>query len=257
MAEKQEFWTEERLKKGIIYLIIGIVVVAAATFGWWYYLNKPEASTPPVLQRQINDALARSKKNPNDVGAHILLAQLYLQDKRYDDAITECNLILKKNKGNEYALSLMAIAYDENGNKSAAIKYYKQAITAGTKKQNSGLNPAVVESRFRSGKIYLAQKNYDLALVQFQTLADQNSMDADSRYYLGVTFYDMKQYDKSIEWLLQATKFVPDYYEAFYQLGQAYEKKGDKTKAIAAYKQALKGKADYADAKNALARLEK
>ncbi len=82
-------------------------------------------------------------------------------------------------------------------------------------------------------------------------------MDADSRYYMGVTLYRMGKYDKSIEWLEKAVKFVPDYYEAFYMLGQAYEKKGDKAKAIEAYKKALSAKADYQEAKDALARLEK
>ncbi len=257
MAEKQEFWTEQRLKAGIYVLIAGILIVTIAIAGWWYYLNRPEGSTPPVLQRAMDEAKAAIKKNPNDIGARITLAQLYIQNKMYDEAITECKLILKSSKDSEYAYSLMGIAEDLSGDKKAAEKYYLKAIELGSKKSMSQLNPAIVESRFRVGKIYLDQKKYDKALVQFQTLADQNAMDADSRYYMGVTLYRMGKYDKSIEWLEKAVKFVPDYYEAFYMLGQAYEKKGDKAKAIEAYKKALSAKADYQEAKDALARLEK
>lgn len=257
MAEKKEFWTEQRLKTGIYILVAGIIIVIIAMAGWWYYLNKPEGSTPPVLQRAMDEAKASIKKNPNDIGARITLAQLYLQNKMYDEAIAECKLVLKSSKDNEYAYSLMGVAEDLKGNQKAAEKYYLKAIELGSKKTMSQLNPAIVESRFRVGKIYLDQKKYDKALLQFQTLADQNSMDADSRYYLGLTLYKMGKYDKAIESLEGAVKFVPDYYEAFYTLGQAYEKKGDKDKAIEAYKKALKAKSDYQEAKDALARLEK
>jgi tetratricopeptide (TPR) repeat protein len=255
MAEKQEFWTEARLKKGIIWVVGGILVVILATAGWWYYLNKPEGATPPVLQRAITDALAREKKTPSAIGPHIELAQLYIQNKQYDDGIVECDLILKIQKDNEFGLSLKGIAYDLKGNQTAAISYYQKTIALASKRGMSALNPAIVESRFRLAKIYLDQKKYDAALVQFQTLADQNAMDADSRYYLGLTFYKKGAYDKAIDWELQATRYVPDYYDAFFVLGQAYEKKGDKAKAIAAYKSALKGKADFKEAKDALARL--
>ncbi len=257
MAEKQEFWTEERLKTGIYVLIAGILIIIIAIAGWWYYLNKPEGSTPPVLQRSINEAKARLKKNPNDMDAHVQLAQLYLQNKQYADAIAECKIIIKADKENEVAYALYGIAEDEQGNTKKAIEYYKKTIEVGEKKRRSNTNPAIVQARFRLGKIYLDQKKYDEALVQFRTLADQNGMDSDSRYYIGLTMYRKGGYDEAINWLEQAVKFVPDYYEAFYTLGQAYEKKGDKAKAIEAYKSALKAKPDYQEAKDALAKLEK
>lgn len=258
MAEKQEFWTERRLKQGIIALVVGIAIVAAGIFGWYYWLNKPEGgSVPPVIQRQIDEAKAAIKKNKNDIGSRIALAQYYIQIKNYDDAIAECQLILKTNKENEYAVSLIGVSYDLKGDQKNALKYYQKTILLGEKKKMSQLNPAIVEARFRSGKIYLSQKNYDMALVQFQALSDQNATDADSRYYLGLTFYQMGKNDKAIEWLEKATRFVPDYFDAFYTLGQAYEKQGDKAKAIAAYKQAIKSKPDFQEAKDALAKLEK
>lgn len=257
MAEKKEFWTEARLKKAIIWVVAGIVIVAAATAGWWYYLNKPEGSTPPVLQRSIDDAKAKAKKTPKDINVHFTLAQLYIQNKQYNEAISECNIMLKLQKDNEYAYSLLGIAYEAKGNISKAIEFYNKAIKTGSGKQQASLNPALVEARFRLGKIYLDQKKYNEALVQFQTVADSNSMDADSRYFIGLVAYRQGFYDKAIDSELAATRFVPDYFDAFFVLGQAYEKKGDKTKAIAAYKAALKAKPDFKDAKDALARLEK
>jgi len=256
MGGKQEFWTEARLKKGIIAFAIGIVIIIVATFGWWYWLNKPEGSTPPVLQRAIDEAEAKVKKNPSDLDARTLLVQLLIQDKQYDDAMIECKILLKSDKENELVYALMGVIEDEEGNDKAAIKNYQKAIDLGEKKKMSQLNPAIVESRFRMGKIFLDQKKYDNALLQFQLLADQNAMDADSRYFLGLTFLKMGAYDKAIEWEEAATRYVPDYYEAFYVLGQAYEKKGNKQKAIAAYEQALKAKSDYEEAQDALDKLK-
>lgn len=257
MAERNEFWTEQRLKTTITWLTIGIIAVIIAMVGWYWYLNKPEAATPPVLQRSIDDALAKIKKNPNDMDAHLQLAQLYLQNKQYDESKTELKIIIKKDKENEVAYVLLGIVEDSTGNKKAAVADYRKAIEFGSKKPQRQLNPAITEARFRVGKIYLDQKNYDYAMNEFMVLADNNATDADARYFLGLTYYRMGKYDQAIQSLEQATRFVPDYYEAFYTTGQAYEKKGDKAKAIAAYKAALKGKSDYAPAKEALSRLEK
>jgi tetratricopeptide (TPR) repeat protein len=49
---------------------------------------------------------------------------------------------------------------------------------------------------------------------------------------------------------------VPNFYEAHYALGQAYEKKGDKEKAKKAYEAALKYNPQYEQAKEALDKLK-
>jgi tetratricopeptide (TPR) repeat protein len=257
MAEEQGFWTEARLKSGITWLIVGIIaIVLAGAAGYWYYYLKPVESTPRIIEKAINEALAAAKKNPNDLGPHITLAQLYIQDKRFDDAIVECKLILKIDKKNEYGMSLMGVAYEAKGNITTAIKYYKQAIATADVKQWANINPARKEAMFRLGKIYIDQKKYDDAIKIFDPMVKADKMDADSRYFLGVAYLRKGEADKAIELLLVATRYVPNYYEAQFALGQAYEKKGDKASAIKAYEMALKYKSDYTEAQDALNRLK-
>lgn len=249
--------TEQLLKKGIWVTAAAIVAVVIALGGYWYYLNRPSGEIPPVLQQSIDQAKADVTKNPNNLDAHVKLAQFYIQAKMYDDAIEECTIILKIDKESEFGMSLMGVAYQEKGNTDKAVTYYKKAIEVGEKKKFARINPAVNEARFRLGQIYLDRKKWDDAINIFKPMVERNAIDADSKYYLGLAFFGKGQYDAAIEQFEAAIAFVPDYAEANYALGQTYEKKGDRKKAAEAYKAALKYKPDYAEAKTALARVEK
>lgn len=257
MNEKKEFLTEERLKKGIWITGVLIVVVVALLFGYWYWLNRPATGPSQILQKSITEKEQQVKKQPNSKSAHLELAQLYLQAKRFDDAIDECKAVLKMSPEDSLAYTFLGIAYEAKGNTRTAIDYYNKAINKSESSQMKGLNPAFTESVFRLGRIYMNQKKYDKAIELFTKSVQYNSIDSDARYNLGVAYLRSGKYDQAIEQLTVATRYVPDYYEAQYALGQAYEKKGDKEDAIKQYKLTLKYKSDYQPAKDALARLQK
>ncbi len=257
MNGKREFLTEERLKKGIWITGIGIIVALAALFGYWYYLNRPASGPSFILQKSITEKEQQVKKQPNSKSTHLELAQLYLQAKRFDDAIDECKAVLKLSPEDSVAYTFMGIAYEEKGNTKTAIDYYNKAIKKSESSEMKGLNPAFTESVFRLGRIYMDQKKYDKAIELFTKSVQYNSIDSDARYNLGLAYLRSGKYDQAIEQLSVATRYVPDYYEAQYALGQAYEKKGSKEEAIKQYKLTLKYEPDYKPAKDALARLEK
>jgi len=257
MNEKKEFLTEERLKKGIWITSIGIVIVIAALFGYWYYLNRPATGPSQILQKSITEKEQQLKKQPNSKAVHLELAQLYLQAKRFDDAIDECKAVLKINPEDSMAYTFMGIAYEAKGKTNTAVDYYNKAIQKAEGSEMKGMNPAFTESVFRLGRIYMDQKKYDKAIELFTKSVSYNSIDSDARYNLGLAYLKKGMYDEAIAQLTIAVRYVPDYVEAQYALGQAFEKKGNKENAIKSYKMALKYKSDYKPAKDALKRLEK
>ncbi len=256
MAKSGEFLTEERLKKGIWIVSIAIAIVAVGILGYWFYLNRPPTAVPEILQTTIKELEKKVKENPNSLEAHAELGQLYLQSKRYDDAIDEGKTILKISKDNSFGNALLGMAYEAKGKTKTAIDYYKKAIERSEQEEMKGLNPALTESTFRLGKIYMDQKKYDEALELFQKSVSYNTIDSDARYNLGLVYLRQKKYDEAIEQFNTAVKFVPDYYQAWYRLGEAHEKKKNEKEAIEAYENALKYNEDYKEAKEALDRLK-
>lgn len=256
MAEKPEFWTEARLKKGITWLVVGIVVVVAGMAGYWYYLNRPQTGVPTVIQRQIDTARADITKDPKMIEPRIRLGQLLIQANDFNGAIAELQAALKLQKDNDIAIVLIGVAYEEQGKTAAAVKQYKTAIEASKAQKMNKLDPAVTEAMYRLANIEINEKEFSSAATLMQQVSASNSMDSDAHYYLGLAYNGLKKYDDAINELVQAVRFVPDYYQANYALGQAYEGKGDKDSARKAYEAALKYKSDYQPAKTALDKLK-
>lgn len=254
MADK-ELLTEERLKTAIKWVAIGILIVILATAGWWYYLNRPKESVPKILQKAYDDAKKKVDKNPNDMGARVELAQMYLKMGEYDSALAELNFVVKQKKADAYVHVLLGIVYEQKKETNKAITEYKKAIDMDRKEPMKGVNPALSEGLYRLSDIYLSQKKYDEAIKYLTEAVVLNQIDSDSLYKLGVAYYRKGDYDNAITNLVNAVRYVPNFYEAQYALGQAYEKKGDKEKAKRAYEAALKENPQYEQAKTALDKL--
>jgi tetratricopeptide (TPR) repeat protein len=58
-------------------------------------------------------------------------------------------------------------------------------------------------------------------------------------------FIKLKEYQKAIDACKKAIKIKPDFHEAYYNMGDAYNGLGKYQKAIKAYKKAIKIKPDF------------
>lgn len=256
MAKTTGFFSEERLNKAI-WLTAGLIVVALVVLGGYiYYQNYPASNVPPLVQKSIDEAKAKVTKDPQNANLRVELARLYLGVKKYDEAIAELNQAVKLEPKNVGALALLGVAYEEKGQQSRAVDFYKKAIDAGSKEEMQALNPFLYEAQYRLANIYIEDKQYDPAIKVLEGALKNNPFDSDLQYLTGQAFLGKGDYDKAIVSFEEAIKYVPNFAEAHYGLGQAYERKGEKERAIAAYEQALKYKANYREAKEALERLE-
>jgi len=257
MAEKREFWTEARLKKGIYWLIGGIVAVIIALAGWWYYLNVVPMQAASIITRSIDEAQKKSTQNPNDASLHLALAQLYMQNKQYDETLAELDIVIKLEKNNDVAYTIKGMAYEAKADDKKAEAAYKKAIEIGKTGSMQGVNRALFESYYKLGQMYYRQKKINAALDMMTKASQIDNIDADSLYWLGKIYYQKGDYNKAAENLVKATRFAPDFVEAEYLLGRSYEKLSRTSDAIKAYKQALAYKKDYQEAQTALDRLQK
>lgn len=256
MAEK-EFWTEARLKTAIKWVAVGIIAVILATSGVWYYYSVYPKQAPTVLDRALDEALKKSAKSPKDASLHLAVAEIYMQQEKWDDAIKELETSAKLQENNNIAYALEGVCYEAKGNDKKAETFYKKAIAIGEKGEMKGIDPALFESYYRLGRMYFRQGKTDKALEMMTEASSVNNIDSDSLYWLGRIYYKKGDCTKAEENLLKATRFTPDFYEAQYWLGQTYEKLDKKDEAIKAYEQALSYKKDYKQAQDALDNLKK
>jgi len=245
------------LDKAIKYAVIAIIIVLVTGGGyvaykqWW-----PQREISELSQKAIDSAAKAVAKDPKDADARVKLANLYIGEGMYGDAKTELEAALASNKNHIAALALLGTVYEEDGQISKAVTYYKKAIDLSDKTEFKSLNPYMYESIYRLGSIYIDQKKYNDAISVLEKGVKINQMDSDLRYKLGIAYYMAGKTDEAVTQLEEAVKYVPSFAEAYYWLGRAYEKKGEKDQAKAAYESAIDNKPDYKEAEEALNKLK-
>ncbi len=248
--------SEETLNKAT-KIVIGLIVIALlVSAGFVVYRQLPKSEIPPLVQEEIDKNTAQIAKNPKDADAHATLGNLYLGQKMYDEAKKELETALALNKDHIAALSLLGQVYEQEGQITKAIDYYKKAIALSEKTEFQSLNPYMYESMYRLGSIYLDRKKYKDAIAVLSKGVALNQIDSDLRYKLGEAYVLDKKPDEAIAQFEVALKYVPDFAEVYFWMGRAYELKGDKGHAKQAYANALKMKKGYKEAEEALKKLK-
>jgi tetratricopeptide (TPR) repeat protein len=124
----------------------------------------------------------------------------------------------------------LALKFTEMRLFDQAIEFAKQAIEA---------RPDIAKSHILLGYLYLDDREAEKAVTQFEkaVLIDPASNDAGTG--LGAALVEVGNFDRAIEVLDKALLQNPNPQRTFYELGRAYELKGDNENAAAMYKESI------------------
>jgi len=124
----------------------------------------------------------------------------------------------------------LALKFTEMRLFDQAIEFAKQAIEA---------RPDIAKSHILLGYLYLDDREAEMAVTQFEktVLIDPASNDAGTG--LGAALIESGNFDRAIEVLDKALLQNPNPQRTFYELGRAYELKGDKEKSAAMYRKSI------------------
>jgi tetratricopeptide (TPR) repeat protein len=101
------------------------------------------------------------------------------------------------------------------------------------------LNPNNPKGHYIWGKVYLHNKNYDKAILEFNQAINLNLDYTDAYISRGIAYFQKREFDKAIENLKQALILQPDDANIYLMRGLIYRIKHDRNSAIADFKKAL------------------
>ena len=136
----------------------------------------------------------------------------------------------KKNEANK------VLSYDDlikKGDEAYKNQKYTEAIDLYTKAVVYAPNDAI--TMLKIANIYKLTGNNTKALSFYDKLLALDKENSDAYFNKGLVLANQKNYDDSIKCFERVIQLTPDYPYAYYSLGMAYEKKGDKSKAIEYY----------------------
>ncbi|MCX6122121.1 MAG: tetratricopeptide repeat protein [Ignavibacteriales bacterium] len=171
------------------------------------------------------------EKSPNKPRPYYGRAKILIDQRRYDEAIADCNMAIKikhdcaeayNNRGMVYAL----LGKDLNMAKAdldSALKF----------------NPIYPDAMVNLANVYCLMKNYDSALVKFDRLLQLFPTAMGGYNGRGVCYLNTMRYDSAIANFNEGMKITPNNSTLWYNRGLAYARKGMPIDAINDYSRSL------------------
>jgi len=215
------------LRLGVLVLVLGV-----GAFSFIYYQDQHVDAGPSLVGRQTLAAEAAVKKAPNNITIRLALADNYRLDKRYDDAITQYDEILKIDKTNRFALMGRGSVLNSKGDLNAAKASYTKITSAQRKGEFAAADPQLEEAYYYLGAIAVKQGKATEAITNLTAALKIDSGDSDAYYQMGLAQTKAGKTMLAVGAFQQALKFVPTgWCEPYDQLALAYGKLGSKTQA--------------------------
>ena len=239
--------------KRFLYLGIAVLVLLVVVFAIVYYRERyatPAGVTEaPSVAQQLEEQV---RNEPTNADARVLLAQEYLANKRFDDAIEQAQQVVKAYPKADGALLILGVAQNLKGDPAASIEPLQKYI----KKHKKG-KAAVADSTLQAASYYLADSYLQLgrpadALTPLEDALTINPSDADSIYKYGVALAGVGRHKEALTRFEAATMLVPDYKEAYEGMAASYKALGKDDQAAYATAMVAFASGDYKSARDQL-----
>lgn len=209
------------------------LVLGTLGFGAYYYSQR---YISPVKQispedKALIDLGNAVRKDPSDVQSRAKLAETYLVNRRFDEAIVQSAKILEAYPDNESAMLTLSVAYIYTEKFKLAIAPLEKFISIREKGPMPSLDTSLESALYFSGIAYIETGQPEKAVTVLNRAIGFNGTDADATYQLGRAYAATGKHELAIQSFEMATLFVPDYADAYQGMLNSYLALKDDTKA--------------------------
>ncbi|MCX7982763.1 MAG: tetratricopeptide repeat protein [Syntrophales bacterium] len=231
------------LKNITVLLLVTVFVSSCATDGGKKNVRAEASMNVGIASIQVGDFATALKEllhaqrlDPDNPEIRYYLALAY-QGRGYPEkAIEECKFAIAKKPDYSEAHNLLGTLYLNKGDFEAAVFSFKMAL------QNVTYDTPSV-ALYNLGRAYQGMKRYDEALSHLQEAAAKDfrgEMVPVIEYAMGEVSYERGDFSRAVQHFKKATELAPFFADAYYRLGEAYLKLGDKPQTLEVWKRLVK-----------------
>ncbi|MFC5270078.1 tetratricopeptide repeat protein [Adhaeribacter terreus] len=205
-----------------------------ATNGEYFFLKAKAQRALNRLEAALSSAKAAETKNYRHAELYILMGEIFIIVKQYQQAIDYLNQALKLSSFNEFAYFYKGIVYAESGDTTRAISNFQTAIEQA---------PEFVEPYNELAKIHTAQRKFGEAHQYIQSGLRFDASNAFLHYNEGVNLVKQNLADSAATSFEKALRADTAMYLATYNLGVIAYNKDKYAEAVNYFENGLR----YAD----------
>ena len=176
----------------IVFFLIGILV--GKTFFWENWDKRAD------VEKKLDIASQKVKTNPKDPQNHVDLGWAYLQNQRFNEAVTEYKNALNLDKNFFPAYFNLGLAYMQVKKYDLSIEAFKKALS---------IQPKSAQVKLNLGIVYNETGKYDAALKELKDAYELNRGSTDVIYEIGRTYEKLGKKDEALYQYQSALSFTP------------------------------------------------
>ncbi len=197
--------------------------------------------------------LDKIKRNPNDVESHFKLAQLYMREKRKEEAYRSISKAAELNPSNPQVIRVHASIANDLGKLDVAIEAFSVAIMLEVDAEKAAvivdaLRLAVAKKSFNDGQLGIAE-------AEFKAIIEDKPDSMLAYYYLGLIYGREEEFLRAVDAYENVIRISPGNFGARLNLAGSLERINREEDAISEYRKILQGKPNEEMAGSVKARL--
>lgn len=215
-----------KLQRAVWVTLAGVIGILLAFAGYYYwdryvYLGDqaPLALGAAELERQV-------RANPSDPNARLALAETYLRSQRYEETLEQAAQVREAFPSNDRAGLITGLAYAFMGKSAAAVPELEQFAAIHRHLPTAPSDMALQVALYYLGDNYLKLERPAEAIPVLEEALAISPTDADSLFLLGLAYLRAGQPQPALENFNRATRFVPDFAEAYAGMEECYQALG-------------------------------
>lgn len=192
-----------------------------------------QADRQTLLKGAVEEFKLELKANPKSFEGHLNLGRAYMELEQALPSLNEFEAALKLNPNDPDVYLGMAFLNNSSARYPYAVKYLEEYIK---RAQNKGPGYALLS------RILLNMREYAKAVEAGKQAVQIMPNSASSWYILGQSYFYQpanQDWKAAADAYQHVIKFVPNWANAYFELGKALERLGRKDEAIANYKTAI------------------
>ncbi len=216
-------WNDTQFLKRLVIIVVGILILVVVAFAGYYYWDRYiHLDEKSPLELSIENLEKQILVNPEDPEPRLAVAQYYLENGMYPQAIEQAQQVSQVFPESDSAYFIMGLAYTHSGQPENAIEHLKMFTSLRQGQEMSHIDILLETGLYFLGQNYVTLNQPEEAFSVLEQALSIDHTDADAMYQLGLAYLQTGQNEQAIEQFQNAVRFVPDFIEAYEAMAEGY-----------------------------------